>query len=100
MSNSRYYYSKSDFQFKEKVDLSPDILDTFYDASCGKKIELVGGRKTSGVKLVDGRIKIYVHIRELSEENGYFAGLFVSASLPVVGTFIPFKSNFFVVQPL
>ena len=84
MSNSRYYYSKSDFQFKEKVDLSPDILDTFYDASCGKKIELVGGRKTSGVKLVDGRIKIYVHIRELSEENGNFAGLFVSASLPVV----------------
>ncbi|SEG45302.1 Superfamily II DNA or RNA helicase, SNF2 family [Butyrivibrio sp. Su6] len=84
MSNSRYYYSKSDFQFKEKVDLSPDILDSFYDASCGKKIELVGGRKTSGVKLVDGRIKIYVHIRKLSEENGDFAGLFVSASLPVV----------------
>lgn len=84
MANSRFYYSKSDLQVKEKVDLSPDVLDTFYDASYGRTVELTGSDKASKVKITDGRIKIFVHIKQLSEEKEKFSGLLVTAGLPVV----------------
>ena len=84
MANSRFYYRKSDLQVKEKVDLSPDVLDTFYDASYGRTVELTGSDKASKVKITDGRIKIFVHIKQLSEEKEKFSGLLVTAGLPVV----------------
>lgn len=84
MSTSRYYYGRKEFQLKEKVELSPDLLDVFYDATIGKIIELSGSVKAGKIKVIDGKIKANVHILELEDEDKNFLGLDVAVDLPIL----------------
>ena len=84
VSTSRYYYGRKEFQLKEKIELSPDLLDVFYDATVGKYIELSGSSNVSRVKVADGKIKANVHIHELSDDDKNFSGLDVAVDLPIL----------------
>ncbi len=82
--NLRYYYGNDQFQLKEKIDFTPEILDMFYETSCGQTVELNGSKLTSRIKVSDGRLKVNVHIREQKDEKGNFTGLSVFTKLPIL----------------
>lgn len=82
-SSWSYYRPKSSLVSKDKVDLSPEILDMFYDVAYGKMIEIGGSSEASKVKVTEGKIKALAEIKEMSQD-GNFKGLMVSLSFPVV----------------
>ncbi len=79
-----YYASRISFQVKDRVDLTHEILDMFYEAAYGRYVELNGSSRTARVKVTDGKLSVRVFIKQHTDKSGAFKGLTVSALLPVI----------------
>ena len=83
ISNMRYYYGDNAVYLKDKVDLTPEILDMFYEATKGKTIDIDGSPFTKSIKVTEGKLKGTVEINQL-KDNKKFAGLSVSVDIPYI----------------
>lgn len=83
INNLRYYYG-DDITIKDKVDLTPEILDMFYEATKGKTIDIDGSAFTKSIKVTDGKLKGTVEINQLEDPDKKFAGLSVSVDIPYI----------------
>ncbi len=78
-----YYAPRISFAVKDRIELSHEILDMFYDAACGKTLELQGCVGVPRVRLTDGKMNVTVVIRQLTGGRD-FRGLSVNAQLPAI----------------
>ncbi|SFC35370.1 SNF2-related protein [Butyrivibrio sp. YAB3001] len=72
---------------KDKIQLSPELLDKFYDIAYGKTYEITGysraGEKVlSKLSIGDGKAKCQVNIENITDANERFTGISVNATLP------------------
>ena len=75
-------YSKT---HKDRIELTPELIDRFYDASEGRSVGIGfnGSRSAmSTVRICGGKIKIKLVINKLLDDKKHFKGLSVSAIVP------------------
>ncbi|SFG25656.1 DEAD/DEAH box helicase [Oribacterium sp. WCC10] len=83
INKMRYYYGDQ-ITLKDRVDLTPEILDMFYEVAQGKTIDLDGSLYTKNVKITEGTLNIRVEISRNMDETGKFAGLSVMVDSPAI----------------
>ena len=85
----RSYYYNEVAVIKDQINLSPEMLDRFYEASYGETLELNGfyinGKKSlNKVKIGKCKISTDVYINEIHDRKGQFNGLICKAELPYI----------------
>ncbi|WP_051204423.1 SNF2-related protein [Butyrivibrio sp. VCD2006] len=91
--HDRYYgknnYWGNDVDLGDKLDLSDEILDKFYDAAFGETFEVNGYYKEDAPKLTrlkigKSKVAANVFISPTNDDDGHFSGLYIEAELPVM----------------
>ena len=85
---SRCNFIDDDF-LKDRVTLSPELMDKFYDIAKGETIELNyykdgDGKEINKLKIDHSKVNASVSIENLTDEDDNFSGVMISAKLPVV----------------
>ena len=83
INNLRYYYGDN-ITLKDKVDLTPEILDMFYESTKGKTIDIDGSPFIKSIKVTEGKLKVTVEIEQLKGKDKKFAGLSVWVDIPYI----------------